>query len=386
MKIVICSTKDWEKPADFIDEKLNHVTHLHGMMSSLFSDLATIKPELLILAGFKENKEFLADLEMLCRKLPETAIVPVSKNLDPNYLMLLMQIGVREVLASESQAEVASLLNRIRQRRPQRIDHEAQHHVAFCIGFMSAKGGDGGTCIAANFAAALADLKDSRVLLLDLCLPFGDAEIYVGGEKPNNDLSDFAGEVSRLDHDLLNHMVAKIKPNFHLIPSPPTYEKILSIDPDDVEKLFNLIVKEYKYVVIDIGTSIDNVSLRVLDQLQSIIIISTLTMPSLRRTSQIIELWESLALDTSKIEVAINRYTSGHMDIEIGDFEKALGRKVLRTLPMDSKSVQQSLVQGVLLHDLNPKSKLIVNIKDWVNQMTGNIKPERSIWRLFGKK
>jgi pilus assembly protein CpaE len=386
MNIVICSTKDWQKPEHFIDEKLNHVTHLNGILSALFADLRNLKPELLILAGFKESKEFLGELEIICRELPDSMVVPISSDLNPKYLMLLMQIGVREVLASEDPQEIAALLGRVRQRRPVKSVNTARDHRALCLAFMSAKGGDGGTCIATNFAAALADQQDAKVMLLDLSMPFGDAEIYLGAEKSLNDLSDFANEVSRLDHDLLNHMVAKIKPNFHMIASPPTYEKILSIEPDNVEKLIDLILTEYRYVVIDIGTSIDNVSLRVLDKLQSMIIVSTLTMPSLRRTSQIMELWESLNLDAAKVSVVVNRYVPGHTDIELEHFEKALGKKVTRVLPADSKGVQQSLLQGVSLHDLNPKSKLILKIKEWANTVSGNIQSKKTIWHLFGKK
>jgi pilus assembly protein CpaE len=386
MKIVVCASSGWQKPGQFIDEKLNQVIYLQDPTLNSFEQIKKMSPELLLLIGFKENKEFLEQLESICIALPETSVVPITSNLDSQYLMRLMQVGVREVLASDSSQEIAGLLNRIRHRRPVRVDQSDGNRTAYCFGFMSAKGGDGGTCIATNFAAALASQTSQPVLLMDLSIPFGDAALYAGGDLPTNDLSDFLTEVDRLDHDLFQHMVTKVKPNFHMIASPPTYEKILSIDPDKVEKLIQLIVQEYQYVVIDVGTSIDNVSLRVLDLLQSMVIVATLTMPSLRRTSQILDLWRSLSLDASKLDVVINRYDPRRNEIDASHFESAIGKKIVRTLPTDGKNVQQSLVQGTLLLEFDTKSSLVKSLKQWAQLITGQGKSRRTWWKLFGTR
>jgi pilus assembly protein CpaE len=386
MKIVVCADPSWQRPPQFIEGKLNQVVYLQEPLNQLLESVKRHAPELLLFVGYKENKEYLEHLEHLCLALPETSVVPITANLDSQYLMLLMQVGVREVLASDNPQELSALLNRIRQRRPMKLEQTSNGQTAFCFGFMSAKGGDGGTCIATNFAAALASQITQPVLLLDLSIPFGDAAIYAGGDLPVSDLSDFLSEIDRLDHDLFQHMVTKVKPNFHMIASPPTYEKILTIEPEQVEKLIRIILHEYQYVVIDIGTSIDNVSLRVLDLLHSMVVVATLTMPSLRRTSQIIGLWRSLSLDVAKLEVVINRYDADNKEIDLSHFESALEKNIMRSLPTDAKNVQKSLVQGSLLLDFDPKSRLVKSLQQWATDITGQRKTRKSFWNLFGTK
>jgi pilus assembly protein CpaE len=384
MHIVLFSPKKWKFSESF-ESSSNRVTKLNGDLESLTQQVTTQHPDVVFVGGFEESDELLTNLKSLCDAIPQAIVVLFLEQSDSDFLIKAMRAGVREVLASNTTEEMTGAVNRAKSHLKS-TDNNNDHHKAQKIGFMSAKGGDGGTCVVANVATALAKNEQLRVLAIDLSLQYGDVEIYLTNKSITNDLADFSCAVDRLDKTLLDLMVHHVNDNLHLIPSPSSLEKILRVAADDVEKLIDIIESHYDYVLIDIGTGLDPISLRVWDKLDKLILVSTMSIASARRTSQLLRLWENMGYSAKKAFILISRF-GGPSDLQAVDYEKAVGKKIWRTVYREYMGIQESLLKGTPVVDLKPNTKFTHSILDLASEWTGKpIKRKSSIWAYLGIK
>lgn len=386
MNIVLYSPSNWSFPVITFGTSSDNVKVINGDLTSLKDLVLVQNPDMVFIGGFEQNNDLIKQLDSLCKSLPRAVIIPFCPEPVPEFLLHVMQVGVRDVLTMATQEAVTNILDRIRSRMSSDPSEETVGQKTRRIAFMSAKAGDGGTCVTANIGAALAKDPNIRVLIIDLSLQFGDVEMYLTNKQAVNDLSDFANSIERLDSTLLDLMVQHISDNLHLIPSPASLEKILRVNPGDVEQLIDIVAPSYDFVLIDLSAGLDPISLRVLEKLDQMIIVSTLAIPSARRASQILRLWESFGYSLGKVSLVLNR-CEGKSDVQVSDFERAVGKPVWRVLSREYFGIQESLLKGIPLIDLLPKSEFCQSILEWASEWLGKpIQKKASIWAYLGIK
>jgi pilus assembly protein CpaE len=285
-------------------------------------------------------------------------------------------LGVREIVNTISIENIQSVIHRSYLRH--HVNNKLSVTENKVIGFMSAKGGDGGSCVASNLATALANLSKLKFLILDLSLPFGDIEMFLTNKKRIHDLSDFADEIERLDSPLMASMATHLSDNLDLIPSPESVDRLIRIKPEYIDRIIDIAKNSYDYVLVDIGAGIDPISIHALGKLDQLNVIATLSVPSFKRATQVITYCHELGFDRAKFKLIINRFEKSS-DIGVDDFNKATGEKVSRILPQDNSGVKESLLKGIPLVNLKPNSDFTKAILDWSRDWLG-LPHERSIW------
>jgi len=380
MHIVLFSSQAWTLPAATFEAQ-HQVTALHGALPDMQARVVASKPDLVLLGGFEQSDALLEKMESLCAALPHAAVLLVCTNPESAFLMRAMRAGVREVISSSAPEAITTAVT-----RAQTKFHSSRQNgviTSRCIGVMPAKGGDGATCVAANLAAQLSQTPSLRVLLIDLSLPFGDVELYLTRETGVHNLADFADEIERLDGALLEGMASHISSNFHLIQSPQTIDQLMHISPGYVDRLIRIAIQHYDYVLLDL--QLDTISLSVLELLDQLVVVTTMNVPSVRHTSQILRMWESLGYAPAKLSIVVNAFNSQSI-VRIADFEKTVGRRVSRVLPLETEGVEASLLKGIPAVLLKPKSDFSKSINAWAAELTGRTPTDKSIWQHFGIK
>ncbi|CEN56149.1 AAA family ATPase [Candidatus Methylopumilus turicensis] len=358
---------------------------LNGAYDQLTQLVMGHHPDVLLIGGFEPSDELLKHVKSLVDALPDSVVAICAPDADSHFLLEAMRAGVREVFSACSAEEITSVIARAKLHlKSTPSDNGVRHGQK--LGFISAKGGDGGTCVVANIASALAKDQKNRILVLDLSLSYGDVEIYLTNKTVTNNLMNFTSSVERLDATLLDLMVHHISDNLHLIPSPSTLEDVLRVKSEEVEKLIDILAVHYDYVLIDIGTGIDPISVRIWDKLDRLILTSTMTIPSARRSSQVLHLWKNMGLSASKLYVLISR-CGGPTDLSLQDYEHAIGRKVWHVVYREFTGIQESLLRGIPVIDLKPNSKFTDSILEIVSDLNGKpIKRKFSLWAYLGIK
>ncbi len=377
MNIVAYSSRPWEVSDALLELRQHQLTRLVGDLAGMVRQITEKKPDLVFVVGFEPTDPlYLQEIERLCLSLPKAPVVALHLKTQPELLLSLMRAGVREVISDSAAETLRQVIDRA-QLRTKGVSISKGR----VFGFISSKGGDGSSCIAANLAFALSQQPETRVLAVDISLPFGDLDMYLTGETLTQDLADISSQSDRLDQSLLNSMVQHLSPTLDLIPSPATFDKIVDIDPERVSELIRIAANFYDYILVDFGSSLDQVGIWVLEHLDELCIVFTPSLPSLRRAGQLLKVWEELEKPMSRIEIIFNRADTS-VTISIKEIEKVIGRKINKRFPSDFEAIQKSILSGQPFLEVAPKSRLSKSITDWTEAITGSSHRKQStIWQ-----
>jgi pilus assembly protein CpaE len=377
MNIVAYSPEPWEVPDIQLELGGQHqLARLVGELGGMVRQLTTQKPDLVFLVGFDPtDPHYIQELEKLCLALPHAAIVALHPQAQPELLLSLMRAGVREVIIDSAPETLQQVIGRAHVRTK-----GASISQGRVFGFVSSKGGDGSSCIAANLAFALSQGPDTRVLAIDVSLPFGDLDMYLTGDNHPQDLADISSQSDRLDQSLLDSMVQHLSPSLDLIPSPTTFDKIVHIEPSRVSELIHIATNFYDYILVDFGSFLDQVGIWVLEHLDELCIVCTPSLPSLRRAGQLLKLWKESEKPISCVEIILNRADTS-VPISSSEIEKVIGRPINKRFPTDAEAVQESLLIGQSILQVAPRSKLSKTFVDWAAHLTGSSPIKHSLWQ-----
>ena len=149
----------------------------------------------------------------------------------------------------------------------------------------SAKGGAGATSVAVNLATTLASTVKTRVAILDLNSPVGDAASYLN-LKPQFSLSDALASAPRLDSVLLETFMTK-SGGVSLLPGPKQSKSGGS--PAALAKLLRVVSGTYGHTFIDLPSSLEQEMLQIVtDASEAVLVVMTPELPAIWRTHRLI--------------------------------------------------------------------------------------------------
>lgn len=332
-------------------------------------------PDLLLVAQSLLNGDDLERLETLNIQHPDMAIIIICQQQTPDFLMQAMRSGVREVMPLP--LDPAQLLGAVR-----RIDDKrniSARNLGKVLAFISCKGGSGATFIATNLGYALAAAEGKKVCVLDLNLQFGDASLFVSDQRPAASVASVAQQIHRLDHSLLLSSMVQVTPNFHVLAAPDDPTQANDVHPEHVDALLRLARHHYDFVLLDIGRSLDAVSVRALDQADMIFPILQATLPYIRDGKRLLQVFRSLDYRKDKIHLIVNRH-SNTGDIRLRDCEQAYGMEMFRTIPNHYEAAAASVNQGVPILQLQRASPVSKALQDLARTLAGDSNPESRGW------
>lgn len=325
-------------------------------------------PDLMLVDAACGDADGLAQIAHLTTSHPGLAVVLLGASSAPDFLLGAMRAGVREVLPApvapaELEAAVKRAAAKLRGGEPRAL--------AKVFAFIACKGGSGATFLATSLGHQLAETKS--VLLIDLNLQFGDALAFVHDARPASTLADVAREIGRLDASFLAASTVKVAPNFSILPAPDDHAQALDITPAQVEAVLALAVQHYDFVLLDIGRSIDPLSIKALDGASTIFAIMQASVASIRNAKKMLAIFKSLDYAADKVEFIVNRFERKGA-IGIADIERALGKFKFHSVPNSYKQVTASIEHGeplVTCARANPVARNLAEFARVLSPRTG---------------
>ena len=380
MNILLFAPEAWPIDDTLLDPQRHQIERVKGPLSELIKVATAQQPDLVLLTGFATDAYLPKVLENLCATLPAVTVAVYQPQVSTGQLMELMRAGVRDVITDCQPATLQQVLERAIARL-----QSAQPFKSKVLGIITSKDGDWGSCVSANLGHCLADLTHARVLMIDLSLPFGDLDMYLTNQTDMKDLVDISAEAGRMDSSLLDSMVHHLSPNLHLIVSPISFEKVLRVQPENIRRLIEIATRNYNYVVLDMGTAMDQLCLSVLSQVDEICVVASSILPSIRRVSQILKLLKTLDYDDDTISVVVNRFDEKG-PISQQEMEKVINKPLRCHLALEHAVMQNSLLTGKSIMELQPQSKFAQAIREWTSQITGVPIHKRTLWQRLRMK
>lgn len=338
------------------------------------------RPDLLLLEGAGFGASELQVIDQVTSRFPELGVIMLCPAQSQDYLIEAMRAGVREIVPTPfTQSVLIDAVERFQKRMQQARIFSKTGKV---LAFIPCKGGSGATFLASNLAYALAEGGNKRVALIDFNLQFGDASLFVHDRLPTTTIADVARQIERLDGSFLSANMLQVLPNFEVLSAPEEPEKAEEIKPDHVRLLLQVARKQYDFVVLDLGRSLDAVSIQALDLADMIFPVVQQTLPFIRDAKRLINTFHALSYPDDKVRLIVNRYDRKN-DITLGDITGTLRLPIFRTMPNDYDVVAQSVNQGVPVTRLAQRSAVTRSIQEMAGELGGAQLEKRSLRKLF---
>ncbi|MBE0475017.1 AAA family ATPase, partial [Rhodoferax sp.] len=338
-----------------------------GDAKRLLSVMQKDQPNVVLLDLPVADNGAFEQIEAATLRVPGVMVLLVSPDPSIDLLRRAMQAGVRHILpAPLNKNSVLSAVDYLRESKS--LSSRLVPNDGELLAFLNAKGGSGSTFLASNLGYALA-AAGKKVLLVDLNLFFGDMVGNVTDHQPGSSVLDLARQADMLDAALLASSVLAARENLYVLSAPQLPYRIEALTPAVLQKILELALSQYDFVILDVGRTLDPTSIKALDLATRIYLVLQLALPAIHNVKRIETVFEGLGYGQGKLNVVVNRYEKGG-DIGLDELERATQTKVARTVPASYEAVMASINQGVPLPMLSPRDDVAHVLQAWAEDLS----------------
>jgi pilus assembly protein CpaE len=304
--------------------------------------------------------------EKLKFELPNIHLLMTSHNTSPETILRAMRSGAEEFFTQPfNYSEVLKSLERVSEK----INLHSAKNVkqGQIVTVYSSKGGVGTTTVATNLAVALRAQKQKSVCIVDLALQFGSVTSFLNLEAPYTIL-DFVKNIERIDPLFLDGSLVGHNSGVKVLAEPFDPEDAEKIAPPDIEKILDILVQAFDFVIVDCPKEFNQPGFLALRRASLILFVTTMDIHSLKSAHRVLELFERMDIGRTKVRLIMNRYAKSKILI-LESVEKALGIKVFWMLPDDYPTAIAAVNQGLSILEGSPKSAIAKGYQDLAQEV-----------------
>lgn len=302
-------------------------------------------PDILVVDGRADMSSALSTIERLRTTHPTVGIFVVALEATPDLILSSMRAGANEFVTWPSPPETfQEAVSRVAARRESSAPPRQQ---ATTLAFLGAKGGAGTTTMAVNCAVELARLTRRPTIVVDLKPGLGEVSLFLG-VRSRYSLLDALDNLHRLDTAFLRELVAKHKSGVEILAGSDQFDRPGAGDSGGVEEIFQLLGREYEYVIIDAGAQITPCTVPALYAADTIALVANPDVPSVRNAQRLLDRIRQLGACGDRVRVLLNRAAEPY-PIPPAQIESALGHPIYHRFPSDYRTVSSALNSGVPL-------------------------------------
>lgn len=336
------------------------------------------RPDIVIL-DLQEPALGLLCLSVLHAVLPKAWLLVSTNQTNPQFLIEAVRAGAREFLPKPAiPASLAEAFRRFVDEVQQPARAAADGKI-YCVA--PAKSGAGATTVAINLATALADAPDTRVALIDLSRPLGDAAAYLN-LRPQFSVADALRSADRLDSILLESY-ANTAAGVAVVAGPEIYHPEPFPGIQELPRLLDVAARTYTHTVLDLPASMEKGELEVLREMATVfLLVLTPELPAVWRADRLLRFLDGFNFG-DRLRLVLNR--SGKEDqMDQADIRKVLDRPVFWRLPNDYAGAMRALSEGRAAVTLNG-SQLARSCREMAQRVSGTVLAEkrRGLFGLF---
>lgn len=287
---------------------------------------------------------------------PECSILVVSSSSDGSLILRAMRAGAKEFLTHPIKLEdLLTALDRITTLRFGKGTGKSRGCTTIAVA--GSTGGVGTTSLAVNLGCALAADEKNTVVLVDLDMCLGDADVFLDAI-PEYTVLDLAQNVTRLDFALLKRSLTKHSSGLFLLPRPVHLEDIPQITEDDMQRVFGLLKATFTHMIIDLSKSYSRLDMLAMQVSDHVLLVTQLDLPCLRNVVRLNTSLNEHSAIKDKVKIVVNRVGLESGQITLKKAQETLGKEIFSQLPNDYRTMSEVRNNGVPLVEQAPRAAI----------------------------
>ncbi|WP_311030065.1 AAA family ATPase [Mesorhizobium koreense] len=366
-----CETEGVSGPIERAGEdrrmaKAHLKVHMGGIETAIEFYRSAPTPNLILLESRREPKELLASLRQLSEVCdPSSKVVIIGHYNDVWLYRELIRSGISEyVVAPVSMADIVAVISAIF------IDPEADP-MGRSIAFIGAKGGVGSSTIAHNVAWSMSTLFSTEVVVADMDLAFGTANINFD-QDPAQGIAEAVFSPERIDEVYLDRLLAQCAEHLSLLAAPSTLERVYDFDGDAFSQLIEIAQRSAPQLVLDIPHVWNGWTRTTLSQADEIVITATPELANLRNAKNLIDTLRKLRPNDAPPHLIVNQVgVPKRPEISAKEFAEPLELTPLAVIPFDPQLFGNAANNGRMLGEMDAKHAIVNSMVEMAHVLTG---------------
>ncbi len=323
-------------------------------------------PNLLIVETRVEPEYVMKQLAALAEVCDaSTRVVVIGHFNDVGLYREMIKSGISEyMVAPVSLADIVAAIESL-------YSSETQAPIGRTIAFIGAKGGVGASTLAHNIAWAVTNLFDNDVVIADLDLAFGTANINFD-QDPAQGIAEAVFAPERVDETYLDRLLSKCSDRLSLLAAPSTLERVYDFDEGAFASIVELMQATTPTVILDLPHTWNSWTRRTLAEADEVVIVATPELTNLRNTKNFVDTLKRLRPNDPPPRLIINQVgVPKRPEIEPEDFVEPLGLEPLAVIPFDAQFFGAAATNGQMLSEMTPDHPTVQKINELAHILTG---------------
>jgi pilus assembly protein CpaE len=366
-----CETESIANPIERAAEdrrmsKAHLKVHMGGIETAIEFYQSAPTPNLIIVESRSEPRHLLESLRRLAEFCdPSTKVVIIGHYNDVWLYRELIRSGISEyVVAPVSMADVVSIISAIF------VDPEAEP-IGKAIAFIGAKGGVGSSTISHNVAWAVSSLFDSEVVVADMDLAFGTANINFD-QDPAQGIAEAVFAPERIDEVYLDRLLAQCAEHLSLLAAPSTLDRVYDFDADAFSQLIDIAQRSAPVLVLDVPHVWTGWTRATLMHADEIVITATPELANLRNAKNLVDTLKKLRPNDAPPRLIVNQVgMPKRPEISPAEFAEPLGLTPLAVIPFDAQLFGNAANNGRMLGEIDKQNPIVQTVREIAHVLTG---------------
>ncbi|YBV95787.1 CpaE family protein [Phyllobacteriaceae bacterium JZ32] len=368
-----CETDGVAKPIERAGEdrrmaKTHLKVHMGGIEAAIEFYHTAPTPNLMIIESSAAPRALLDQLTRLSEVCdPGSKVLVIGHSNDVWLYRELIRRGISEyVVAPVSLADIIAIISSIF------VAPEAEP-LGRSLAFIGAKGGVGASTIAHNVAWTISRQFENDVVIADMDLPYGTANINFD-QDPAQGIADAVFAPERIDEVYLDRLLAQCADHLSLLAAPSMLDRTFDFGEDAFANLIDVAQRSAPHLVLDVPHGWNGWTRTTLARADEVVIVAAPELANLRNAKNLIDTLKALRPNDAPPRLILNQVgVPKRPEISPGDFVEPLGVEPIALIAFEPQLFGNAANNGRMLGETDPSHAIVQSIIEIAHVLTGRI-------------
>jgi len=384
-----CETDGVAKPIERAGEdrrmaKTHLKVHMGGIETAIEFYQSAPTPNLMIIESSAAPRALLDQLAKLSEVCdPGSKVMVIGHSNDVWLYRELIRRGISEyIVAPVSLADIIAIISSIF------VAPEAEP-LGRSLAFIGAKGGVGASTIAHNVAWTISTQFENDVVIADMDLPYGTANINFD-QDPAQGIADAVFSPERIDEVYLDRLLAQCADHLSLLAAPSMLDRTFDFNEDAFANLIDVAQRSAPHVILDVPHGWNGWTRTTLARADEVVIVAAPELANLRNAKNLIDTLKALRPNDAPPRLILNQIgIPKRPEISPADFVEPLGVEPIALIGFEPQLFGNAANNGRMLGETDPSNATVQSINEIAHILTGRVevkaKKKSGLTNLLGR-